>query len=403
MSESARGGIALGVTGGIAAYKTAELARLLVRSGYRVYPSMTEWAMRFLAPLTLETLCGHPVRVATASPDAAGGIEHISLIRAADLLVIAPTTANTMAKMANGLADNFLTTTYLAHRGPVLACPAMNTAMLEHPATRRNLATLEKDGVVFCFGEAGDLACGETGAGRMAEPATILEDIEWMLAKPIPALKDKAVLVSAGPTCEDVDPVRYLTNRASGRMGVAVARAFRDAGAKVTLVHGPMALPPPRRVETLAVRSAAEMAERVLDRSESTDIVVMAAAVADYRPPQSAAKLKKDAFDGLLRLERTTDILAALGARKRAGQLLIGFAAETEALADNARAKLERKNLDLIFANDVSAAGLGFASERNRLLAIRRQGEPIDLGEASKDALARRIAEIAADALNASA
>ncbi len=386
-----RASIALGITGGIAAYKAAELVRLLVGAGHTVYPIMTKWAAEFVAPLTFQTLSGQPVRMATAGFGRDGDIEHISLIRRCELLLVAPLTANTMAKMAQGLADNFLTSTYLAHRGQTMVCPAMNTAMLEHPATRRNMAQLEADGVHVVLGDSGDLACGEVGAGRMAEPAAILDQVRWVLAPKLPFLEGKRVLVSAGPTQEDVDPVRFLTNRSSGKMGVAVAAAFRDAGAEVELVHGPVQVAVPARIKTRRVRSAADMADVVLSRQPDVDIIVMAAAVADFRPRPSKEKLKKAKFDGALHLDRTQDILATLGQRKPDGQCLVGFAAETGSVLENAARKIRDKNLDFIFANDVAAAGLGFAGDRNRLIALNRHGVQHDLGTRDKAALAREL------------
>jgi len=386
--------VVLGVTGGIAAYKTAELVRLLTKKGYDVVPIMTKWATRFLGPLTLESLTGHPVRIETPSQESSQGIEHISLIRSAELLLVAPLTANTMAKMANGLADNFLTATYLAHHGKTLVCPAMNTAMLAHHATRRNMARLADDGVAICMGEAGDLACGEVGAGRMAEPDIILEAVDALLGERLLALTDRHVLISAGPTREDLDPVRYLSNRSSGKMGFALARAFRDAGARVTLVHGPVTLPTPSGLESVPVRTAAEMAEAILPRQHQMDVIIMAAAVADYRPPKYDEKLKKHNFDGTIRMERTTDILAALGATTRDGQILAGFAAETEAVLEGAKEKLKRKNLDFIFANDISAESIGFASDHNHIVALDRDEKFIDLGTDTKENLARAIVSL---------
>lgn len=384
--------ILLGISGGIAAYKTIELVRLLTKAGYDVVPIMTEWGARFVGPLTLEALTGHPVRVQTPASGDREGIEHISLIRSAKLLLIAPLTANTAAKMAQGLADNFLTTTYLAHTGLTAVCPAMNTGMLQHPATQRNLQQLANDGVVFCEGSSGELACGEVGAGRMAEPEVIFDFVNYLLGERIPALAGKKVVVTAGPTREDLDPVRYLTNRSSGKMGIAVARAFRDAGAQVTLVHGPTneALPS-YGLDIVPVTSAAQMADAVLGRQATADICVMAAAVADYAPEKQAQKLKKGTFDGTLKLSRTTDILATLGKQKRDGQVLVGFAAESENVIENARGKLERKNLDFIFANDISSPALGFGTAENRLLMIRRDGRSEDLGQTSKDDLARAM------------
>lgn len=390
--------VALGITGGIAAYKAAELARLLTTRGFRVFPIMTDWATKFVGPLTFESLTGNPVRLETPGQNQDSGIDHIALIRAVDLLLTAPLTANTLAKMATGQADNFLTSTYLAHRGTTMVCPAMNTAMLEHPATRRNLKTLAEDGVHICHGEAGDLACGEVGAGRMAEPEVIVEWVDCLTSPKIPSLIGKKVLVSAGPTQEDLDPVRYITNRSSGKMGIAIARAFRNAGADVTLVCGPSRERLPVLMEVVQVRDAETMAEAILSRAPQADIVIMSAAVADYRPAKSDQKLKKSNFDGVLRLERTTDILATLGKVKADGQILVGFAAETQDIQANALKKLKNKNLDFIFANDVSATGLGFAGDQNRLVAYDKHGERGDLGTMSKDRLAEKmVALITAD------
>lgn len=388
------GRILLGITGGIAAYKSVQLVRLLTTAGYDVVPIMTQWATRFVGTLTLEALCGHPVRIETPAAGDREGIEHISLIRSARLLVVAPLTANSAAKMANGLADNFLTNTYLAHRGLTLACPAMNTAMLEHPATQRNLAQLQADGVHLLHGSSGDLACGEVGGGRMAEPEIIFEKIQYLLGQRVANLVGKKVLVSAGPTNEAIDPVRYITNRSSGKMGIAVARAFAWAGAEVTLVHGPVQTSlPTQGVTCVAINSAAEMAEAILSRQAQMDVIVMAAAVADYRPPRSDQKLKKGNFDGVLRLERTQDILATLGERKQPGQVLAGFAAESEDVLNHAAGKLKRKNLDVIFANDISSTTTGFGHDMNRITALFADGSQRDLGTHTKQDLATAIVD----------
>jgi len=391
--------IALGVTGGIAAYKSAALARLLVSAGYRVFPIMTTWATRFVGPLTFEAICGEKVRVATPTAGDPDNIEHISLVRQVDLLVVAPLTANTMAKMAQGLADNFLTNAYLAHTGPTLACPAMNTSMLNHPATQRNLSALLNDGVHVLHGTSGDLACGEVGAGRMAEPEVIFEKVVQLTTQPLPGIQGKKVLISAGPTCEDLDPVRFLTNRSSGRMGIALARAMRNAGAVVTLVHGPVSVDLPVGVETVSVRTAEAMAQAMFDRQQASDIVIMSAAVADYRPEKHAQKLKKSSFDGVLKLQRTTDILAELGKRKPDRQLLIGFAAETQHLLANAQHKLESKNLSMIFANPIGDEDSGFGVAQNQVVAIDRSGKTTDLGRQSKAKLADAMVHLIAQDL----
>jgi len=390
--------IALGVCGGIAAYKSAELVRLLVKNGDHVIAMMTHAATRFLGPLTLQALTGSPVRVDATGAGEAGEIQHISALRDIDLMVLAPLTANTAAKLALGLADNFLTSAYLAHRGPSLACPAMNTHMLEHVSTQRNLARLQGDGVELVYGEAGSLACGDVGPGRMAEPQVILEAIGHILDRQND-LREVKVLVSAGPTCEDLDPVRFLSNRSSGKMGLAIANAFRARGAEVTFVHGPMSLPIPPFERVIACRSAQDMRDAILERQAQMNVIVMAAAVADYRPVYRSDKLKKDRFDGVLKLERTPDILAELGRIKPPGQVLVGFAAESRQLESAARGKLERKALDLIFANDISVEGLGFGSDENALIAFDRKGNRTDLGQGSKQRLASRAVEMIAESL----
>lgn len=391
--------VALGITGGIAAYKSAALARLLVTAGYEVFPIMTPWATRFAGPLTFEAICRHKVRVETPAAGDPDSIEHIALVRQADLLVIAPLTANTMAKMANGLADNFLTNAYLAHTGLTLACPAMNTAMLSHPASQRNLAKLQDDGVHLLHGTSGDLACGEVGAGRMAEPEVIFDKIVQLTSPKVAGIEGKQVLISAGPTCEDLDPVRFLTNRSSGKMGIALAKALRNAGAKVTLVHGPVSLALPSGMETVSVRTAADMASAMFDRQASADIVIMAAAVADYRPEKHSQKLKKGSFDGVLHLQRTTDILAELGKRKTGHQHLIGFAAESQHLLANAQRKLEAKNLSIIFANPIDEEDSGFGVDQNQVVAISRSGKTTDLGRQSKANLAVSMVKLMAETL----
>ena len=321
-------------------------------------------------------------------------MRHIALMREVDLLLVAPLTAETLAKFAHGHADHLLTQSYLAFRGPVVVFPAMNTAMLEHPATQRNLDQLRADGVRVILGESGALACGETGPGRMAEPELIAEVVESVLTQPLPGLKGARVLVTAGPTREALDPVRYLTNRSSGRMGLALARALRNAGAIVTLVHGPINERLPWGTENVAVTSAAQMADAVLSRADDQDVLVLCAAVADYAPVYAAQKLKKDQFDGQLKLNRTQDILASLGQRKRTDQILVGFAAESENVTANARRKLESKNLDLIFANDISRPDGGFEGTENALFALGPNGFCMDLGHHSKTELATQITSI---------
>ncbi len=380
--------IGLAVCGGIAAYKAAELASLLVKQGYCVYPIMTPSATDFLGPLTLEALTGNKVFISYQDAREPGGMDHIHLAKLLDLLVIAPLTANTASKLAHGMADHFLGAAYLAYRGPTLACPAMNTAMLEHPASVRNLNILENDGVQMCMGESGLLACGDVGMGRMAEPKVIVEFIQQILSPKIPELFGKKVLINTGPTIEDIDPVRFLSNRSTGKMGFALAKAFKNAGADVTCVHGPVHVEPPTGVELIAVRSAGQMAEQCLAIAHQADIVVLTAAVADFSPRQSEQKIKKNSFDGQLKLEPTIDILKTIGARKKSSQIVAGFAAETQNVEAHAKLKLKQKNIDLIFSNDVSDRRFGFASDENTIVAFTRNGATIQFPPEKKESLA---------------
>lgn len=366
--------VGLGVCGGISAYKTAELARLIRKARISVLPIMTRAGAEFLGPLTLEALCEQPVRMDATWGHGTQTIEHISLVHAWDALVIAPLTANTAAKMAHGLADNFLTTAYLAFEGPTLVCPAMNRAMLSHSATQANLATLQDRGVKIVLGEPGDLACGDHGPGRMAEPTVIFDHLQTLISRPLPNVKGKHVLVTAGPTIEPLDPVRFFSNRSSGKMGFALARAWRNAGARVTLIHGPVSIPVPCEVTCVPIQTAAQMWQAVTQHHAQMDVIIMAAAVADYSPTYSEQKLKKDRFDGTLKLSRTQDILAWLGRNKAAHQVLVGFAAESDNLEAHARTKLKNKNLDCILANDISSNTAGFQSDQNAILAITATG-----------------------------
>jgi len=389
--------VGLAVCGGIAAYKTAELASLLVKKGFNVFPIMTRSATDFLQPLTLEALTGNPVMVSGLDARTPGGMDHINLVRELDVLVIAPLTANTAAKLAHGHADQFLGAAYLACRGPKLACPAMNTAMLEHPATVRNLRILEGDGVVMCMGEPGVLACGEVGMGRLAEPAVILEYIEELALENHSTLKGKKILINAGPTVEDVDPVRFLSNRSSGKMGFALARAFRNLGAHVTLVHGPVHIPTPANLECIAVRSASDMADACLERYPQVDMAILSAAVADFSPEPSDRKLKKTAFQGQLHLHRTVDILKTMGKRKQPHQTLVGFAAETHDEKQFAQTKLQEKNADVIFCNTVGGDRYGFGCDENQVLALTREGGETELGPATKEDLAYEMVRFLAE------
>ncbi|MDY5220072.1 MAG: bifunctional phosphopantothenoylcysteine decarboxylase/phosphopantothenate--cysteine ligase CoaBC [Eubacteriales bacterium] len=360
--------IVVGVTGGIAAYKACELVSRLKKRGAQVRVVLTEHACQFVQPLTFETLSGNPAY--TDSFDRKYEIGHVALAKWADLLLIAPATANCMAKMACGIADDLLSTTCLAVRCPVLVAPAMNSAMWRNPATQANLELLRSRGLRFVGPEAGRLACGDDDVGRMSEPEQIVKAVEAIL-NPLRDLEGLNVLVTAGPTVERIDPVRYITNRSTGKMGYALAEAARDRGANVTLVSGPTSLTAPQGVEFVRIESSAQLCAAVLERGESADVVIQAAAPADFRPKNvSDRKIKKTGESMTLELEATTDIAAELGRRKQPGQILVAFAAETNDVMDNARGKLAKKNADLIVANDVSRSDAGFGVDTNVITLI---------------------------------
>ena len=369
--------IALGVAGGIGAYKAVEVVRGLQKHGHDVVAIMTQTATRFVGPITFEAITRRPVITDQFEPGANADIEHIALASTIDLLLIAPATANIIGKLANGIADDFLTTLYTATRAPVLLAPSMNTQMFSHAAVRHNLDTLAARGVGFIEPGEGYLACGWIGKGRLAEPEEIVAAVEQRFAPGGP-LRGLRVLVTAGPTFEDIDPVRFVGNRSSGRMGFALASEAARRGARVTLVAGPTSVEPPAVGEVIRVRSAAEMHRAVLVKADSTDVVVMAAAVADYAPAAPAEqKISKSDDDLRLVLRRTPDILGDLGTRRVAsghGPMLIGFAAETEELVAKATEKLRRKHADLIVANDVSRSDAGFDVETNAVTIIGRSG-----------------------------
>ena len=386
--------IVLGVTGGIAAYKACDLVRRLVEAGGDVRVVMTEAATRLVAPLTFSALTGH--ETATDLFDEGSPMAHITLAREAEAVVIAPATADFLAKAAGGHADDLLSTLLLACRAPVVLCPAMNTAMWEHPLTQANVARLtELPRHRIVPPDSGDLACGEAGAGRLPEPAVILEELLCALAPD--DLEGRRVLVTAGPTREPVDPVRFLSNHSSGRMGFALARTARRRGAEVALVVGPTALPPPTGVEVVAVETAAELKEAVVSRAAACDVVVKAAAVADVRPVSRAAvKQRKTELPAALPLARTEDVLATLGAMGRDRPLLVGFAAETADLDEAGPAKLAAKGCHLLVANRIDEPGAGFGTETNRAVIYDRGGgrEPVPeagLPPVAKDGLADRI------------
>ena len=360
--------IVVGVTGGIAAYKACELVSRLKKRGAQVRVVLTEHACQFVQPLTFETLSGNPAY--TDSFDRKYEIGHVALAKWADLLLIAPATANCMAKIACGVADDLLSTTCLAVRCPVLAAPAMNSAMWRNPATQANLELLRSRGLRFVGPEAGRLACGDDDVGRMSEPEQIVKAVEAIL-NPLRDLEGLNVLVTAGPTVERIDPVRYITNRSTGKMGYALAEAARDRGANVTLVSGPTSLTAPQGVEFVRIESSAQLCAAVLERGESADVVIQAAAPADFRPKNvSDRKIKKTGESMTLELEATTDIAAELGRRKQPGQILVAFAAETNDVMDNARGKLAKKNADMVVANDVSRSDAGFGVDTNVITLI---------------------------------
>jgi phosphopantothenoylcysteine decarboxylase / phosphopantothenate---cysteine ligase len=386
--------ILLGLTGGIAAYKAAELARLLVKRGGDVRVAMTEAATRFITPMTMQALTGQPVWTDLWDPRVRDAMGHIELTRDREIVVVAPASADFMAKLANGLADDLLSSLCLARRCPLVIAPAMNVEMWQNAATQRNVARLREDGIVFAGPAAGDQACGEVGLGRMLEPADIAATIEAQFAPR--ALSGKRVLVTAGPTEEPVDPVRVLSNTSSGKMGYAVARAAHEAGAKVILISGPVALATPQGVERLDVRTADEMFTAVKKAASKSDVFISVAAVADYRPKErSPKKLKKmNGKPVTLELVENPDILAYVAGMKHA-PFCVGFAAESEDLAKNAAEKLKKKNIPLIAAN-LAQDALG--AEDNAIKLYDRRGEH-DLGRGPKLELARKLIAHVAGAL----
>jgi phosphopantothenoylcysteine decarboxylase/phosphopantothenate--cysteine ligase len=387
--------VALGVTGGIGAYKAVEVARGLQKRGHEVVALMTRSARRFVGPVTFEAITRRRVITDQWAPGMNADIEHIALTTEIDLLLIAPATANIIAKLAHGIADDFLTSFVLALRKPILLAPAMNTNMFEHPAVQENLATLAARGVQFVDPGSGYLACGWIGKGRLAEPDEIAEAAHRMML-PVASLAGRRVMVTAGPTYENIDPVRYIGNRSSGRMGVAIAAEAARRGADVTLVLGPSSLDLPPVKDIVRVRSAADMHAAVMARAKDADVVIMAAAVADYTPAQGAEpqKIAKTGEGLTLTLTKTRDILADLGRARAEGDgrtpLLVGFAAETHDVVAHAREKLARKKIDLIVANDVARADAGFEVDTNAATLISHD-DAIELPLQSKQEMAGRI------------
>ena len=385
--------IALGVSGGIAAYKAAEIVRLLQEHGIRVQVVMTHAAQEFVRPLTFAALSGEKVitdmfAAGNEQPNIDSAVEHIAVAQSIDALLVAPATADVLAKFAQGIASDFLTTLYLATTAPVVVAPAMNVNMWNHPATQANLEVLKKRGVRVVEPGTGYLACGMTGPGRLAEnEAIVAATLEALGASQ--ELADETVLITAGPTREKIDPVRYLTNRSSGRMGYALAEAALRRGARVLLVSGPTALTPPGTAEVTKVESAEEMRQAVLKLLPEATIVIKTAAVADYRPKSTASQKIKRTGPMTLELEPTTDILAEL-ARRKQSQIIVGFAAETQNVLENARKKLASKSLDAIVVNDVSQEGVGFDSDRNAVTIIT-QTEVVEVPETTKWEVAQRV------------
>ncbi len=382
--------VVLGVTGSIAAYKIASLASMLVKQHACVHVIMTQNAANFITPITFETLTGHKCLIDTFDRNFEFQVEHVSLAKQADIVLIAPASADVIGKLAHGIADDMLTTTLLACRCPRLVSPAMNTAMYENPIVQDNLTILKKYGYEVICPANGRLACGDSGAGKMPEPEVLLQYIEREIGRR-KDLAGKKILVTAGPTRESIDPVRYITNHSSGKMGYALARAAMLRGADVTLVSGQTNLTAPMFLNYVSVTTAREMFDAVTSCSSSQDIIIKAAAVADYRPSVVYDnKVKKHDGQMSIALERTDDILAYLGAHKTEGQFLCGFSMETENMVANSRAKLEKKNLDMIAANNVKVAGAGFQGDTNVITLITRSGE-LELPLMSKDEAADRI------------
>ena len=382
--------VVLGITGSIAAYKTAGLASMLVKKGCHVQVLMTENATNFINPITFETLTGNKCLVDTFDRNFEFSVEHVALAKQADVVMIAPASANIIAKLAHGLADDMLTTTVLACRCKKIIAPAMNTNMYENPVVQDNIKICEKYGMEVIKPAVGYLACGDTGAGKMPEPAELFDYIE----KEIGAQKDlegRKILVTAGPTREAIDPVRYITNHSTGKMGYAVAKAAALRGADVTLITGKTDTPKPRFVKLIEIESARDMFEAVTKAAAEQDIIIKAAAVADYRPKSAGTeKTKKTDGDMAIELERTDDILKWLGAHRKEGQFLCGFSMETQNMLENSRVKLDKKNIDMVVANNLKIAGSGFGTDTNVVTMISKE-EEIQLELLSKAEVAHKI------------
>ena len=381
--------IVLGVTGSIAAYKIASLASMLVKQKADVTVIMTENATNFINPITFECLTGNKCLVDTFDRNFEFQVEHVSLAKQADVFLVAPASANVIAKAAHGIADDMLTTTLLACTCPKIFAPAMNTRMYQNPIVQDNMKTLERYGMEVITPASGYLACGDTGEGKMPEPETLYEYIVKALTPK--DMAGKKVLVTAGPTQEKIDPVRYISNHSTGKMGYAIARAAMMRGAEVTLVSGKVNLQPPMGIRVVPVVSAADMAQAVKESASEQDIIIKAAAVADYRPSVTAdEKLKKKDEDLTIELDRTEDILAYLGSHRREGQFLCGFSMETENMLENSRAKLDKKNIDMIVANNLKHEGAGFGTDTN-VVTLLTKDETVELPMMSKEEVANRL------------
>ncbi len=383
--------ILLGISGGIAAYKSAELVRRLIDEGAQVRVAMTQGAQNFVTPLTFQALSGQPVHTQLLDPEAEAGMGHIELARWADALLVAPASANVIARIANGLADDLLTTLCLARRAPLWLAPAMNQAMWANPATQANIAKCTALGIHLIGPASGSQACGDVGPGRMSEVADIIADLSQALAPSANLLAGRTLLITAGPTREAIDPVRYISNHSSGKMGYALAQAAEQAGAKVILISGPTALASPSGVTRVTVNSALEMYDAVFEHLSSCDIFIGSAAVADYRPAEVAtSKIKKTSADSMaVAMIKNPDIISDVASQANK-PFTVGFAAETNQVIDYARDKMQRKQLDMIIANDVSRSDIGFNADHNEVTVLWRNGQQA-LPNLSKSALAERL------------
>ena len=385
--------VVLGVSGGIAVYKALEITSLLIKKGINVNVIMTENATKFVTPLSFQSLSQNTVACDTFQEPKVWEIQHISLAEKADVMLVAPATANIIGKVANGIADDMLSTTIMATKAKVIFAPAMNTNMYENPILQDNIRKLKSFGYEFIEPAEGRLACGSVGKGKLEKPE-IIADRVLMELNDKKDLRNKKVIVTAGPTIAPIDPVRYITNRSSGKMGYAIAKEARNRGAEVTLISGPTSLEAPEGINVVRIATNEEMRKAVLDRFDSADIVVKAAAVADYKPKNySTQKIKKAQNDFALELTRDNDILKELGSLKNK-QILVGFAAESQNLKENALSKLEKKNLDYVVANDITSSDTGFASEDNKVIILSKDKEEINLDKMSKEKIAENLFDI---------